>query len=348
MRQLKFTWRSLPAAALAALLLLSTSSCRGPQHAAIGPPVDVGFLTDAHWSDGRAEVNYYEAVEPRYGIEREADEAVLIFVKEDHRSDTLVKADDPARADLPAMKLNWITSIPTGIYTYQQMASVYVHRETGEVFRETFASHEWCGNTFLDLRTTMPTSPSAGDYRLAWTSYFAGEARGEKRFEGGAVPADALLIRLRALPFEEHADRRSGDGADATGNGGDESSTVAQWPVTLLPSLRRNRVDPDTMRPVRANVRLAAAETIETPAGSFACRLVEVEAADPEAAPPNAGLGRYWIEAAFPHRLIAMELADGSTYRLARSERLAYWQMNDPEFRDYAESANEASDGKAE
>ncbi len=348
MRQRKLTGRCLPFAALAAVLLFSTGSCRGPQNAAIGPPVDVGFLTDAHWSDGRAEVNYYDAVEPRYGIEREAGEAVLIFVKEDHRSDTLVKADDPDRADLPAMKLNWVTSIPTGVYTYQQMASVFVHRETGEVFRETLASHEWCGNTFLDLRTTMPTSPSTGDYRLAWTSYFAGESRGEKRFEGGAVPADALLIRLRALPFEEHADRRSGDGADATGRGRNERSTVAQWPVTLLPSLRRNRVDPDTMRPVRANVRLAAAETIETPAGSFACRLVEVEAADPASAPPNTGLGRYWIEAAFPHRLIAMELADGSTYRLARSERLPYWRMNGPEFRDYPGSAGDASDGKAE
>ncbi len=38
----------------------------------------------------------------------------------------------------------------------------------------------------------------------------------------------------------------------------------------------------------------------------------------------------YTFETASPHRLRRFEREDGTTYRLAKCDRLAYWDMHDP------------------
>ena len=85
-----------------------------------------GFGGNVLWNDGRAEVSTYDAVDVRYGIPR-ASVAVLIVVAEDLDRARLVKADHPAGepATQRVLKLNQVRSIPTGVYRYEQMLSVF-------------------------------------------------------------------------------------------------------------------------------------------------------------------------------------------------------------------------------
>ena len=50
----------------------------------------------AHWGDGRAELNGYRLVQPRYGAKRTGT-AVLVFVTEDMSDALRVKADPGQR-----------------------------------------------------------------------------------------------------------------------------------------------------------------------------------------------------------------------------------------------------------
>lgn len=280
--------------ALPALLVAALIACDSRAEPAAGtqPRFD-----RAPWHDGNAEVNFYEAVEFRYGEPRQADEAVLIFVKEDHLRDEQIKADNPRDADLPAVKLNWVVQIPTGIYTYRQQASVFIDRETNLPFRQTFASHEWCGNVYKDLRRA-----DDGGFTYSWSSYFEEDGDGETRVSrpGGDVPllpADALPLYVRTAA-EDHT-------------------------IAVLPSLRSIRAEADDFQPARATLRLGDTESINVPAGEFDARRVTIDYAD----------GRqdiFHLETADPRLILKMELSDGATYELRLSRRIDYWNRNAP------------------
>ena len=260
------------------------------------------FFDDALWHDGKAEVSLYDATEVRYGKPRKAEEATLIVVKEDHRSRDFVKADNSINAGLPALKLNWVVDVPTGIYTYRQMASVFLDRRTGLPFRETFASHEWCGSTFKDLKQVTRTTASTFNY--AWTSYFGSEGKGSKtvRAIGDALWSDALPVTLRGLPF-----------------GGEKKN----WNAEVLPTLWANKAQPDKMKPAKVTVNIANKESINVPAGEFEVWRVEVNySAESQEV--------YYIETKPPHRLIQMHRADGAEYKLRKTMRIDYWNHHDP------------------
>ena len=86
---------------IALLLLLLTLSL-----AAAAPAPAQDFW--AHWGDGKAELNGYALLQPRYGAVR-AGTAVHVFVTEDFSDSLRVKADPgkhPASDVYPVMKLN--------------------------------------------------------------------------------------------------------------------------------------------------------------------------------------------------------------------------------------------------
>ena len=281
-----------------------TASPGGPPAAA---PGDEPFFDQPRWSDGRAEVNLYHAVEPRYGIDRSLDEAALIFVKEDIRSPEFVKADDPADAEIPALKLFWSVEVPTGIYTYRQQAVVLLHRRTNRVLRETFASSEWCGNTFKDLRI-MPRedgAPETPAWRYRYSSYFEGEADGEVLVAGDreAILNDAMPAWVRTLPAEAGTRR-----------------------IVLLPTLWSNPARPEDMRPVTATVDVSGPKTVEVPFGTLSAWRVEVRRPDVE---PEV----YHVSDDRDRRLVRMQLTGDRRYELRRSARIDYWNHSRPEGR---------------
>jgi len=266
-----------------------------------GTPTD-DFFDWPMWSDGKAEVNLYDATEVRYGKARTANEATLIFVKEDHRGEDLVKADNPRNGDLPALKLNWVVSVPTGIYTYRQQASVFINRETNEPFRETFASHEWCGNTFKDLRRR-----NKHEWRYSYSSYFGSEGDGEKTLAPSKYPPKAQVL-VDALPAFVRALQKK---------------TGATVELAAVPTLWSNKANPAAMELIDIQLRVVKRETVTVPAGTFQAWRVE-------ATYPDGGRDVYHVADDDARRLLHMTRADGAVYKLRKSLRVAYWQLNNP------------------
>lgn len=177
-------WPSLLSAAVAAAPALT------------GVVWDEGFGRAALWADGKAEVSIYEARDVKYGIPR-ASHAALIVVAEDLQREKLVKADRPEGEPRTrrVLKLNHVRSIPTGVYTYQQMLSVFLGARRLEPVKLTVTSHEWCGNTFVEWRD---------DRRLlSIRSYFEPVADQDRPLlPGEAVFYDALPLKVRAIDFD--------------------------------------------------------------------------------------------------------------------------------------------------
>ena len=174
---------------VAAALALATASPAPP------PVWKPGFGLAPLWNDGNAEVTRYEARDLRYGVPR-TSRAALIVVAEDLRRDRFVKPDRPGEAaTVRVLKLNHVRSIPTGVYTYQQMLSAFLGADRLDALKLTVTSHEWCGNTFVEWRRDRPT--------LEIRTYFEDPADADVAF----APADALFydslpLALRGLDFE--------------------------------------------------------------------------------------------------------------------------------------------------
>jgi hypothetical protein len=103
------------------------------------------FLNHPRWDQGTAEWTTYAAKELRYGILRDAT-ATLILVKEPWNNERHVKSD--GKGDRTVLKLNQILSVPTGMYRYEQMHSLFVDRATGAPVKFSYSHHDACGNTF--------------------------------------------------------------------------------------------------------------------------------------------------------------------------------------------------------
>ncbi len=154
-----------------------------------------GFGLAPLWNDGNAEVSVYEARDVRYGIPRDS-RAVLIVVAEDLLRGSLVKPEGAGGgASIRVLKLNHVRSIPTGVYTYQQMLSAFLGADRLDPVKLTVTSHEWCGNTFVEWRSDRAA--------LEIRTYFETPADVDVPLSpADAVFYDALPLKLRALDFE--------------------------------------------------------------------------------------------------------------------------------------------------
>lgn len=138
------------------------------------------------WDDGLAEFCAYEVDWARYG-DVYPGRALLILVKEPWAPELDVKADRPRADGFEVLKLNHVRDVPTGIYTYHQMASVYFRRDSGELEKIAATSSEACG-----VSTSQMT-----DGRLTAHSYFDGVADQTLDYPADAVPFDGLPALLR-------------------------------------------------------------------------------------------------------------------------------------------------------
>lgn len=258
----------------------------------------------AHWGDGRAEMNGYRLVQPRYGAPRTGS-AVYIFVTEDFSDSLRVKSDPgqhPASDVYPVMKLNAVRHFQTGIYDYKIMASTFARVAAGwPVAKVSFSSQEWCGHVYHQIL------PRAGKVDGVYHSYFDGEADGEDRLpapEGGvyedAVP---ILVRGWGSTYLQPGESRN---------------------VPYLPGLMRARLEHRKLAWGQATIsRSAATSSVKVPAGSF-------EAVVWTVAEKGGPTTTYHIEAAAPHRLVRWSTSAGEEGSLLGSTRLAYWKLNGP------------------
>jgi hypothetical protein len=284
------------------------ATARAPRLAADAPALsaEVSNRFWAHWGDGRAEMNGYRLLQPRYGSPRQGT-AVLIYVTEDFSDSLRVKADPgmhPASDVYPVLKLNAVRDFRTGIYDYNVMTSVFARVAPGwPLAKVSFSSQEWCGHVYHQLL------PRGGSVAGLSHSYFDGEADAARTlaFPAGGVMEDALPILVRGwlgayLPRGQ--------------------SRV----VPFLPSLLRARLEHRPLAWGTAKISVAAEpSSVAVPAGRF--DVVAWTVAPAEGGPVTT----YQVEAAAPHRLVRWSTDAGEHGEMLGSDRLAYWKLNGPE-----------------
>lgn len=269
-------------------------------------------FADALWDDGRAEVLRYEGVRRIYGQDR-AYELVMIVVKEDLDSDTLVKSDRPDDVEtLPALKLHQVMTIDAGAYPYQYASTTLVDRANPFVLRKmAVTSSEWCG-------ITTRTLWRRGDSLVGTThSYFDGEADESLDLPfAGAVSEEQLLVAARALALNR--------------------PERTWFPLRVLELQTDSRVR--TMRARDAEAHLFEEETVTDAAGNehrvrpLQVHVYEGDWEGTEDMRPRsghvripAGTIRVDVEVAAPHRVIRYTSPWMGTLVLRESERDAYW-----------------------
>jgi hypothetical protein len=181
--------------AIAALILLALAvwAIRSdPEHdgdvsaAPLAEGGDPAWRHSSVWDDGKAEFCAYDVTWAHYG-HRYDGRALLVLVKEPWAPDLDVKADTPRPGGFDVLKLNQVRDVPTGVYTYHQMASVYTRRDSGALQKLAATSSEACG---------VSTAEMTGG-RLATRSYFDGQGDRATVWPAGALPEDGLPASLR-------------------------------------------------------------------------------------------------------------------------------------------------------
>jgi hypothetical protein len=252
-----------------------------------------------HWHDGRAEINGYRLLLGRYGEQR-SGYAVLIYVTEPFSRSRRVKVNDHTENPddtIDVLKLNLVRDFQTGMYDYNTMVSVFSRSSDFDPVKISFTSAEWCGHVYAELLF------DPDKVRVHNFSYFEGEsATLLLPLPQGAVSEDNLFILLRGLR------------GDYLGPG--ESRTV-----DLIPGVFFSRLAHTPLDPVEAKIeRRENPVDITVPAGDFSAMVYDVEVQERK--------GEFFIEAAYPHRIVRWQLAPDIGAELTGSTRTKYWGLN--------------------
>jgi hypothetical protein len=252
------------------------------------------------WYDGKAELNGYSLEISRYGQTR-TGHGVMIYVTEPFSESRRVKVNDHTKnpADtFGAFKLNLVRDFQTGIYDYNTMVSIFVRDSNFEPVKVSFTSAEWCGHVYAEL--VFEEDRVRGNY----FSYFEGESGVvDIAYPRGGVTEDNLFILLRGLRD------------DYLQPG--ESRTVDYLPGVFYSRLAHNETEWTSARISRASVT----EMVAVVAGEFEAIVYTIDI-------DGDRDGTFYIEAAYPHRIVKWSLLPDIKGELAGSARLAYWGLN--------------------
>jgi hypothetical protein len=307
-----------------ALGLSSCSAVIKNSEATPTPPAPLKFSSEFQklWWDGKAELAGYDLVASRYGELRKGV-VVSIYVTEKFAKSARVKSDGnrPKSDEFPVMKLNLIEDFQTGIYDYNLMESVFVAfanvdgRPSGSPTKVVFSGQEWCGSLFHMLRF------ESASIKETLHSYFDGEADQENEL---SYPADGFSEDVLPLWARQMATPVLAPG---------ESKELP-----LLSSLRTVRFYhiPVGWGKVKLS-RETATQTITVPAGTFEVEIFRAELSEDISKSGYPSLAKeisngltktFYVEKAFPNRIIKWETSAGEHAELLASDRLTYWSLH--------------------
>lgn len=255
---------------------------------------------DSYWRDGKAELNGYRITVSRYGEERHG-QAVATYVTEPFSESKRVKVDDPTKNPsdvIDVLKLNLVRDFQTGIYDYNTMVSVFARTTDFSPVKISFSSAEWCGQVYEEL--LFYPGKVTGQY----FSYFEGES-GARNLDvpKHAVAEDNLFILLRGLR-------------------GQFLRTGEKGRFQLLPSVYFGRLAHKPPTWTAAELTCAGDLVVDVPAGTFNAILYKLKTTDGRE-------GQFFVEKAYPHRIVRWELLPDVSAELTGTARLEYWKLHD-------------------
>lgn len=250
------------------------------------------FLANPHWDQGNAEFQVYKAGLTRYGIRRDG-EAKIIIVKELFDPDRLVKTNKAAPA-IEVIKMNYIQTVPTGVYDYFQMASFFFERSTGKIIKYTMSSQDGCGTTFMEYVYRNNNG------HFIFHSYFddEGDMQVELNVPEPPVFHDALPLVLRFRLQEK-----------------------MPYTLQIVQPLIANKFTRPAITAARITNRLISPYSIG--ARQFeSIYEITVET--------NDARDIFYFEPVFPYRLVKWKKANNDELLLQSSRFFPYWQFNKP------------------
>jgi len=265
----------------------------------LAPPTLIAQDFSAYWHDGYAELDGYRLTVSRYGEEREGW-ATMIYVTEPFSESKRVKVDDHTQNpedNFDAIKLNLVRDFQTGIYDYNTMVSVFSRTSDFSPAKITFTSAEWCGHVYSELvfeKTKIKSS---------YFSYFEDESATRMLPNPkDLVSEDNLFILLRGLRGYYMPPG--------------EAKTVDYLPGEFFSRLTHSKLDI-----TKATIsRRQGTEKIKVPAGEFAVVVYDIST--------DGRNGTFYIEEAYPHRVVKWKLSPDVKGELTGSKRLKYWGLN--------------------
>ena len=205
-------------------------SQRGAEASAADVLPSAEILRDPLWDDGRAEFSVYDGITRLEGRER-VFVARVIVVKEDFVRDLLVKSEaGPVTGKtFEVLKLNFVRDVPTGVYDFHQMASVFFERTSFRAVKYAASSMESCGLTFVVAKPA--------DGRLTHVSHSYWDEEGDRtltlEWSPGAAFYDGLPLWLRGF----------------------ELARPARHEIRILPTQIRSRVGTPSIEPATLELR---------------------------------------------------------------------------------------------
>ncbi len=268
-------------------------------------PPDKAFAQ--YWFAGKAELNHYTLQQAQYGV-LNPGEATLIFVTEDFRTDTQVKAEtaEDRNKAVPVMKTNVVKKFVTGIYDYSLFTSAFTpigNGSGGALFPNTLkvstSAQEWCGHSYVQLNYRN------NGYQISGKSYFEKEAD-ENYTVDKALLEDELWNRIRLSPDK-----------------------LPTGETRLIPGTMSARLRHKTLEPLLAITKLADYEGVLFPGKLLRAYTIQY--------PTDDRTLMIVFEGAFPHKIAGWEETYKSKDNLLTSRavlkktiQLDYWKHNAP------------------
>lgn len=254
------------------------------------------------WDDGKAEVARYDASRIIYGEPRPY-EMIRVLVSEPFDGEALVKADTQAgRAIVPVLKMHVVERVPTKNYDYHFATSYFIDRTAPRhVLKASYASFEWCGTTYKELRCPASASSNPDEWQFIASSYWDNEGQIEAtpRLPQDVLFEDALPVLLRTLKLEEG-----------------ESLALSVVPTMVSSHAKIPEAKPAML------TRLAPEGTLEAAGQSWALdQRLRYQLSYQE----SDATVSFEFAAESPHVLLGMEASDGRQAALRDVRRRAYW-----------------------
>ena len=154
---------------------------------------------DSYWSDGKAELNFYDTQVVREGQTRPC-EVLHILLREPFDPKQCVRVDDWKRPGVvPVIKLNQVLHVPMGVSVHQQMHSNFWRIDNGVLLKWSLTHSDGFGNTFKEARRF------GEQLAFNWHTYWDGMADGNENITPPANGYfyDELPLRVRTIDFSK-------------------------------------------------------------------------------------------------------------------------------------------------